>query len=206
MTSSEEAMATMSSAEAVWGMFILVVILIIVLVFFCLMPVYRALMARYTHWDDPENDPRWNADQFQFSPTSPRLQCRDANKYNRLSVCSNQTVSRGSSFRNTCVLPRPEDQVEIKMPPAYADIFNTGSGDVSSLGTPPAYYSHSPSDTEDNSDQTKPQQPAKPNPPATKSNSAAAATSGEPATTAAAVAAAPVRKSYKKVKKQQPTA
>ena len=31
-----------------------------VLFFFCCVPVYRALQARYTHWDDPENDPRWN--------------------------------------------------------------------------------------------------------------------------------------------------
>jgi len=149
----------MSSAEAAWGMIILVIILIIVIFFFCLLPVYKALQARYTHWEDLENDPRWNADQFQFSPTSPQLGARTpSNKYNRLSVCSDQTVSRGSSFRNNCALPRVEDQVEIKLPPAYSDIFNPGSGDVSSLGTPPAYYSHSTSETEDN-DQT-----AKPNP------------------------------------------
>ena len=60
------------------------------------------------------------------------------------------------------------DQVEIKMPPSYADIFNNSSGeskyfetfiicnlkivsgDVSSLGTPPAYYSATPSESEDN--------------------------------------------------------
>ena len=26
---------------------------------------------RWKYWDDPENDPRWNAEQFQFS-TSPK--------------------------------------------------------------------------------------------------------------------------------------
>ena len=60
-------------------------------------PMYRALEKRWSHWDDLENDPRsiivivivivivtvfspiltllirWNADSFQFSPTSPQV-------------------------------------------------------------------------------------------------------------------------------------
>merc|ERR1712173_534413 len=77
----------------------------------------KALEKRWNHWDDLENDPRWNA----------------------------------GSFRNKCALPRAEDQVEIKMPPAYADIFNSGTdggetgGDI---GSPPAYYSNTPSPQE----------------------------------------------------------
>ena len=68
---------------------------------------------------------------------------------------------------------RAEDQVEIKMPPAYADIFTSGtgrcirfsyclnwnnrdhfSGAAENLGSPPAYYSNTPS----------PQEPAAPPP------------------------------------------
>jgi len=196
-----------SSAGATWGMIILFVILVIVIFFFCCVPVYKALQARYTHWDDPENDPRWNIDQFQFSPTSPRADPKAAsNKYNRLSVCSAQTVSRGSSFRNTCALPRMEDQVEIKMPPAYTDIFNPGSGDVSSLGTPPAYYSRSPSDVEVVKETAADQPPAATaTAPAT---TAAAATCEEPNQTSAAGPAkdqlqppSKPRKTYKKNKK-----
>jgi len=177
---------TMSSAEAVWGMIILSVLLVIVLFFFCCMPVYRALQERYTHWDDPENDPRWNSDHYQFSPTSPQLGPK--NKYNRLSVCSNQTVSRGSSFRNQCILPRLDDQVEIKMPPAYTDLYEPGSV---SLGSPPAYYSRTPSDTDeaDKSDQLN----QEPNPasPAGATGPSIVVTEAPPNT----------KKSYKKAKK-----
>lgn len=198
---------TMSSAEAAWGMIILIIILIIVMFFFCLLPVYKALQARYAHWEDPENDPRWNHDQFQFSPTSPRLGAREGNnKYNRLSVCSEQTVSRGSSFRNTCVLPRLEDQVEIKLPPAYTEIFNPGSGDVSSLGTPPAYYSHSTSETEEGEQSSKTNQTenTETNPIAPKTQKATANPS-EPAAKDSSAAPEPPskpRKTYKKNKKQ----
>jgi len=139
---------TISAAEATWGMIILFIVLTIVVFFFCCVPTYKALQARYSHWDDPENDPRWNHDQFQFSPTSPRLQTKSPHQYNRLSVCSQQTVSRGGSFRNTCNLPRMDDQFEVKLPPAYADIC---SGSGSSLGTPPAYTSE-PEELTDKSD------------------------------------------------------
>merc|ERR1712210_427732 len=108
--------------------------LTIVMIFFCMVPVYKALEKRWSHWDDLENDPRWNADSFQFSPTSPQMARAGGlsnNKYNRLSTCGsvggNSGSSRSGSFRNKCALPRAEDQVEIKMPPAYADIF-AGSG------------------------------------------------------------------------------
>jgi len=100
-----------------------------------MVPVYKALEKRWNHWDDLENDPRWNADSFQFSPTSPQMPRAGGlsnNKYNRLSTCGsvsgNSGSSRSGSFRNKCALPRAEDQVEIKMPPAYADIFASGAG------------------------------------------------------------------------------
>merc|ERR1712032_1085245 len=34
------------------------------MIFFCMVPVYKALEKRWNHWDDLENDPRWNADIF----------------------------------------------------------------------------------------------------------------------------------------------
>jgi len=146
--------------SAIWAMIIMIIILTIVMVFFCMVPVYKALEKRWNHWDDLENDPRWNADSFQFSPTSPQMARAGGlsnNKYNRLSTCGsvggNSGSSRSGSFRNKCALPRAEDQVEIKMPPAYADIF-AGSGtaeaekDTGSMGSPPAYYSNTPSPQE----------------------------------------------------------
>jgi len=145
-------MASMPPGEAIWAMIIMVTVMLVVVLFFCCMPFYRALDKRWRHWDNPENDPRWNVDQFQFSPTSPQLGVRGTNnKYNRLSNASmiesgsSLGVSRGSSFRNICVLPRDPEQVEIQMPPTYQEIFNPGGGDDSSLGTPPAYYSESQS-------------------------------------------------------------
>merc|ERR1719385_639492 len=119
------------------------------MIFFCMVPVYKALEKRWNHWDDLENDPRWNADSFQFSPTSPQMPRAGGlsnNKHNRLSTCG----SGSGSFRNKCALPRAEDQVEIKMPPAYADIFASGAAveDSGSMGSPPAYYSNTPSPQE----------------------------------------------------------
>jgi len=175
--------------SAIWAMIIMIIILTIVMIFFCMVPFYKALEKRWNHWDDLENDPRWNADSFQFSPTSPQMAraggggLASNNKYNRLSVGSvggNSGSSRSSSFRNKCALPRAEDQVEIKMPPAYADIFAAGAEGVEtgSMGSPPAYYSNTPS----------PQEPV-----------------AEPPQVVVQVAtpppAGPVKKTYRKVKK-----
>jgi len=144
--------------SAIWAMIIMIIILTIVMIFFCMVPVYKALEKRWNHWDDLENDPRWNADSFQFSPTSPQMARAGGelsnNKYNRLSTCGsvggNSGSSRSGSFRNKCALPRAEDQVEIKMPPAYADIFASAAegGETGNMGSPPAYYSNTPSPQE----------------------------------------------------------
>ena len=107
-------------------MLVLLVILIFLLLFFCLLPYFRAMCKRRKYWDDPENDPRWNAEQFQFS-TSPKLAREPA--YNRLSnstldrmsegdpssvrgsrigsrVGSTVGINREGSFRNSSGLPR----------------------------------------------------------------------------------------------------
>jgi len=122
-------------AEATWAMIIVLVVVIVVLVFCCLVPFYRALEKRYHHWEDEENDPRWDNDQFQFSPTSPRLERSASNSnYNRLSVCSSEgnsgttsTLHVNNSFKNQSLLPRFEDQVEFKLPKKFHDGFNSGS-------------------------------------------------------------------------------
>merc|ERR1712126_448907 len=120
-------------------------------------PVYKALQTRWKHWDDLENDPRWNADSFQFSPTSPHItralpvNANNKLQYNRLSNCGSVNSSlRSDSFRNHCRLPRVEDQVEIKMPPAYRDLYTPGSDQEEQCNTdaPPAYYSKTPSPEE----------------------------------------------------------
>eukprot|EP00092_Neocalanus_flemingeri_P021231 GFUD01023005.1.p1 GENE.GFUD01023005.1~~GFUD01023005.1.p1 ORF type:complete len:167 (-),score=47.25 GFUD01023005.1:102-602(-) len=135
--------------EAMWGMTIMMIVLVIVVIFFCMLPVYRLLEKRWKHWDQIENDPRWNVDHFQFAPTS--APGHEDTRYNRLSNCSTDLGREpGINRGNSCVLPRMTDQVELKMPPSYADLFADSSGDLSSLGTPPAYRSTTPSEAEDN--------------------------------------------------------
>jgi len=143
--------------SAIWAMIVLIVILIMVVIFFCMVPVYKALQTRWKHWDDLENDPRWNADSFQFSPTSPHItralpvNANNKLQYNRLSNCGSVNSSlRSDSFRNHCRLPRVEDQVEIKMPPAYRDLYTPGSDqeELCNTDAPPAYYSKTPSPEE----------------------------------------------------------
>ena len=104
------------SAEAAWAMLTVLIIIIVVLIFCCGVPFYQALEKRWHHWDDLGNDPRWDVENFQFSPTSPQI-IRDPNpKYNRLSVYSTDNgssmetsssgINRMDSFKNNCVLPR----------------------------------------------------------------------------------------------------
>jgi len=140
-----------TQGEATWAMLTVIIIIVVVVIFCLLLPFYRALEKRWHHWDDPGNDPRWDVENFQFSPTSPQLS-RDP-KYNRLSTCSadnssqrtsSSGITRGNSFRNTCVMPRFEDQVEFKLPPSYDDLFTKGYTEQSN-GTPPPY---SKTDTE----------------------------------------------------------
>jgi len=122
-------------AEATWAMITVLVVVIVVLIFCCLVPFYRALEKRYHHWENEENDPRWDNDQFQFSPTSPRLERSASNSnYNRLSVCSGEgssgttsTLNVNNIFKNQSLLPRFEDQVEFKLPKKFHDGFNSGS-------------------------------------------------------------------------------
>ena len=154
-------------------MLVLLVVLVFLLVFFCLMPFFRAMSKRWKHWEDPENDPRWGAEHFQFS-TSPKLAREPV--YNRLSngtlddvnnldtssrniagsrlgsrmgsrVGSRVGINREGSYRNISGLPRllkvfcelivtfncfirDPDQVEIKIPPLFADFISQGIDSV----------------------------------------------------------------------------
>jgi len=120
-------------AEATWAMITVIVVVIVVLIFCCIIPFYRALEKRYHHWEDTEHDPRWDNDQFQFSPTSPRLERSASNSnYNRLSVCSGEESSVTTSnsnvnntFKNQCLLPRFDDQVQFNLPKKFDDGFLT---------------------------------------------------------------------------------
>jgi len=127
-------------------MIVLLVILIFLLCFFCMMPYFKAMYNRWKYWEDPENDPRWSSEQFQFS-TSPKLAREPI--YNRLSNSTLDTMSEGDpssvrgsrmgsrvgsrvginregSFRNTSGLPRDPEQVEINIPPSFSDFLNQG--------------------------------------------------------------------------------
>ena len=106
------------SAEATWAMITVIVVIIVVVIFCCFVPFWRALKKRDDHWEDPENDPRWDLDNFQFSTTSPRPERKlgvggETDDYNRLSVVSNNNSSTHTSnsavnnnFRNNYLLPR----------------------------------------------------------------------------------------------------
>ena len=95
-------------------MITVIVVIIVVIIFCCFVPFWRALKKRDHHWEDPENDPRWDLDNFQFSTTSPRAERKlGDNDYNSLSVSSNNNSSThtsnsavNSSFRNNYQLPR----------------------------------------------------------------------------------------------------
>merc|ERR1712126_539074 len=183
-------------------------------------PVYKALQTRWKHWDDLENDPRWNADSFQFSPTSPHItralpvNANNKLQYNRLSNCGSVNSSlRSDSFRNHCRLPRVEDQVEIKMPPAYRDLYTPGSDQEELCNTDPAPAAAPPGkktfkkfkkpNTEDSATSAK--QAAAVSPLASTPASApvpasAPASDPTPASTMSAPVAPP-KKTYKKIKK-----
>jgi len=142
-------------AEATWAMLTVIIVIVVVVIFFCLRPFFRALEKRDQHWDDLENDPRWDAENFQFSPTSPQVP-RDP-KYNRLSVCSTENgssmgtsssgINRGDSFKNTCIMPRFPDQVEFRLPPSYDDLFSKGP-EGEQEDSQPLYSVSNESDTE----------------------------------------------------------
>lgn len=133
-----------SPAEATWAMITVIVVIIVVIIFCCFVPFWRALKKRDHHWEDPENDPRWDLDNFQFSSAlSPRLERRLGEEdYNSLSVCSNKNSSThtsnsavNNSFRNNNQLPRFIDQVEFKVPKKYDDGFTKGDVDECSEDT-----------------------------------------------------------------------
>ena len=119
------------------AMIVLLIILVFLVSFFCLLPYFRAMYKRWRYWEDPANDPRWSNEQFQFS-TSPRLAREPI--YNRLSnstldsspvmgsrLGSRVGLNREGSFRNSCLLPRDPDQVEIRIPPSFAEFINQGN-------------------------------------------------------------------------------
>merc|ERR1712107_726725 len=104
-----------TTGEAMVSMIICMIILIIFIIFFCLLPLYRLLERRWSHWDQVENDPRWNVDTFQFSASAA------ANKH-----------SRQNSYRQHHQPPAPpyhQQLEEIQVPRAP------------SLGSPPPYTS-----------------------------------------------------------------
>ena len=87
-----------------WGMTIMMVTLVIIIFFFCMLPVYRLLQKRWKHWDQIENDPRWNVDHFQFSPTPTQIQ-RDIG-YNRLRTQTTPQENIMRMSRDNHGLPR----------------------------------------------------------------------------------------------------
>lgn len=98
-------------AEAAAALLILTLALLAVILIFCILPVYRLLHHRWSHWE--ERDPRWNSDTFQFASSSGRAARPGAGKTDRTR--------------------------EASPPPAYTDLFTVEAGVTS--GDPPPYSS-----------------------------------------------------------------
>ena len=73
--------------EACLAMLAMMIVLIFVLIYYCVMPVYHAMKKRKEREEQStwENDPRWNRDTFRYMPQMPNDFMSDK-KYSRLAA------------------------------------------------------------------------------------------------------------------------
>ena len=84
----------MSAGQVPWGeaclaMFAMLIVLVFVLIYYCVMPIYHSMRKRKEREESQtwENDPRWNGDTFRYMPKLP-ADFRSDKKYSRLAACS----------------------------------------------------------------------------------------------------------------------
>lgn len=75
--------------EACLAMLAMLIVLVFVLIYYCVMPIYHGLKRRKEREEQRtwENDPRWNRDTFRYMPKLPDELLNDK-KYSRLAACS----------------------------------------------------------------------------------------------------------------------
>jgi len=103
------------------ALIVLVIILIFLVVFICLIPYFREFSRRSKYWEDPANDPRWNKDQFQFSPKLGRHGQTSYEKLNTSSINTSLASGLASSSRNISGLPRDPEQVTVEIPTKFVE-------------------------------------------------------------------------------------
>merc|ERR1712012_227965 len=128
------------SGAAMVSMIICMIILTIFFIFFCLIPVYRLLERRWRHWDLVENDPRWNVDTFQFSPSAAATKHSRQNSY-RQQPAPAYTLSEDVEAAGVSMLAEPPSYSQLYQHGGRQDHDNSDDGSESSLGEPPPYKS-----------------------------------------------------------------
>ena len=75
--------------EACLAMLAMMIVLIFVLIYYCVMPVYHSLKKQKEREEELtyETDPRWNRDTFRYMPQMPN-DFKSDKKYSRLAACS----------------------------------------------------------------------------------------------------------------------
>jgi len=139
----------MSAGQVPWGeaclaMFAMLIVLVFVLIYYCVMPIYHSMRRRKEREESQtwENDPRWNGDKFRHMPKLP-ADFRSDKKYSRLAACSRSSSMRGENPTAVNPVNINESQGTAK-PPNYSDLFDN-SGASSLKSSPPRYSSKTPS-------------------------------------------------------------
>ena len=75
--------------EAALAMFAMMIVLVFVIIYYCVMPIYHSMKKRAEREEQRtwENDPRWNGERFRYMPKMPADFMSDK-KYSRLAACS----------------------------------------------------------------------------------------------------------------------
>jgi len=136
--------------EACLAMLAMMIVLIFVLIYYCVMPIYQSIKRRKQQEEEQtwENDPRWNGDTFRYMPKLPADFMADK-KYSRLAACSRSSSMRENPTTSTASpINLNESQgtgaPPLVKPPNYSDLFDR-SGTSSLASSPPRYCSKTPS-------------------------------------------------------------
>ncbi len=85
--------------EAVLAMIAMMIVLVFVLIYYCVMPIYHAIRKRKQQEEEAwERDPRWSGERFKFMPRRPENYWADK-KYSRLAACSRSSrLAKNSDY------------------------------------------------------------------------------------------------------------
>jgi len=137
--------------EACLAMLAMMIVLIFVLIYYCVMPVYHSLKKQKEREEELtyETDPRWNRDTFRYMPQMPN-DFKSDKKYSRLAACSRSSSMRGENPNVAQIVVGSVNETKtnnnelLVKPPNYSDLFDR-SGSSSLASSPPRYSSKTPS-------------------------------------------------------------